>query len=112
MPPMGYGDPPYIDDDGAKGLGTASMVLGIVSLGIAFIGGLIFPLVCFLPLITSIVGLALGGSSLSKFKNTGATDGKGAAVAGVVTNSICLGLCVIGLLIVLLFIAVLFGGPY
>jgi len=112
MPPMGYNQPTYVNDDGAKGLGTASMIIGIVSLVICVVGGLIFPFVCLLPLLSSIVGLVLGVSSLSKFRNTGATDGKGLAIAGVTTNAICLGLCIIGLLIILVAVAWIFemGG--
>jgi hypothetical protein len=102
MPPMGSGNYGRINDEGAKGLGTASMIIGIVSLFLCIVGGMIFPLVCFLPLISSIVGLVLGISSMGKYKNTGATDGKGMAVAGIVTNLICLCICVIGVLIAIL----------
>jgi len=107
---QGYGYQPPLgmeaDDEGAKGMGTASMVLGICSLGLTFLG-LGFSIFCFISLIASIVGLSLGGVSLGRYKRTGATDGKGMAVAGVVMNSINLGLAVLGLLMALLMVGMI-----
>jgi hypothetical protein len=110
---MGYGyqTNSYVDDNGARGFGVASMIIGICSLGLSFLGLGFFGF-CFLSLVASIVGLSLGGASLSKFKRTGTTNGKGMAIAGVVMNSINLGLAVFGLLILLLFMGMFMSGGY
>jgi len=109
MPPFGMGSPP--DDQGAKGMAIASMILGICSLGLSFLG-LIFSGFCLISLVASIVGVALGGVSLGRYNRTGAIDGKGMAVAGIVTNSINLGLAILGILMTILFIGMILSlGP-
>lgn len=68
---------------GSKGLGIASMVLGIVSL----------VLCCFVPwvpLILGLVGLILGGVAIAK-----KMPGKGMAIAGLVCSIITVVLYVI-----------------
>lgn len=112
MPPFDYLDPYYVDDEGAKGLGLASMIIGIVSIGLVFIGGAIFAFICLLPLVASIVGLVLGSISVSKFKKTGATEGKGMAIAGVILNSVCLVISIIGIALMIIFFAMFFGPFY
>lgn len=68
-----------------KGLGVASMVLGILSL--------VFFCVFWLSLPLSIIGLALGGAGIAKAKRVGAPCGM--AVAGLVCSSIALGLALL-----------------
>ena len=104
-----YGMSPQIDDEGAKGMGIASMVLGICSLGITFLGLGFYGLCSVISLITSIVGVSLGGVALSKYKRTGALQGKGMAVAGVVMNSINLGLAILVLLFLLMLLTFVYS---
>ena len=68
-----------------KGLGIASMVVGIVSLVCICFGW-----IC---IICAIVGVALGGVALNKAKQAGVKNGM--AVAGLVCSCIALGLCII-----------------
>jgi hypothetical protein len=73
-----------------KGLGIASMVLGIV--------GIVFALtVCLAPIgvIVALVGVILGGVSLSKYKTAETQEGKGMATAGLVLCIITLAIAVI-----------------
>lgn len=72
----------------SKGLAIASMVLGIVSI----IPGWCIP---YLPFILGLIGVILGGISLSKKKG-----GKGMAIAGLVTSIISLAIYVILLIFV------------
>ncbi len=69
----------------SKGMGIASMVLGIVSL--AFFCAWYIALPC------AVVGVILGGLALSKAKEAGAKNGM--AVAGVVCSCIALGIAII-----------------
>ena len=68
-----------------KGLGIASMVLGIVSLALFCVLYLAIP--------CAIVGAILGGVALSKAKQAGVKNGMG--VAGLTCSLIALGILVI-----------------
>ncbi|MBN1389138.1 MAG: DUF4190 domain-containing protein [Candidatus Thermoplasmatota archaeon] len=98
-------------DKGAKGMGAASMIIGICSLGTAFLG-ILFSGFCCISFMLSITGLVLGSVSLVKYKRTGAVEGKGMAIAGVIMNSIDLGLAFLGMLILLLALGVLVGTGF
>ena len=68
-----------------KGMGIASMVLGIISL-LLFCTG-------WLAIICAIIGTVLGGVSLKKAKNAGVKNG--IATAGLVCSLVALGLAVV-----------------
>ncbi len=111
---MGYGNQTnqYIDDDGAKGMATASMVLGIISLSISLLGFMAIAFfICFLPLILSIIGLLLGMNANKKYDLTGATNGQGMAKAGVIMNMICLILSILGVLLSIVSVIWVFSMP-
>ena len=82
IPAPVYGAPASVP---GKGLGIASMVLGILSL----------VLFCFLyvSIPCALIGVALGGVGLKKAKDVGAKNGM--AVAGLVCSIIALGVCVV-----------------
>ncbi len=79
-----------------KGLGIASMVVGIVSLALFCTG--------WVAIICAIVGVALGGIGLYKAKQAGMKNGM--AVAGLVCSVIALAI----LLAYIIFFASLFAG--
>ncbi|MGA1873139.1 MAG: DUF4190 domain-containing protein [Thermoplasmatota archaeon] len=107
-PPYGaYGMMPPIDDEGAKGLGTASMVLGICSLALHIFGMGFYGVCTVITMIASIVGVSLGGVSLARYKRTGASNGKGMAVAGVILNSINIGLAVLIILVIVVVVLII-----
>ncbi|MFC4536263.1 DUF4190 domain-containing protein [Sphaerisporangium dianthi] len=88
-PPGGqppYGAPPYQAPYGKRpaggGLGTAALVLGIVSLFLL--------LICGLGVLTAIVGLIIGIVAVAKHSN------RGRAIAGIVLSALTLVLAVIG----------------
>jgi hypothetical protein len=85
MPPYGgpppYGQPPPKGRP-SGGLGTAALVLGIVSLFLL--------LVCGLGVLTAIAGLVVG--FIAVFKNSN----KGRAIAGIVLSALTIILAVIG----------------
>jgi hypothetical protein len=70
-----------------KGLGTASMVLGIVALAFFWLAYLFFPT------ILAIIGLVLGVVGKKKLIEAGAPTG--AATAGIVTSIIALAVTII-----------------
>ena len=72
-----------------KGLGVASMVLGIVSLVLFCIWYLAIP--------CAIIGAALGGVAQSKAKAAGVKNGM--AVAGITCSCIALGVAILFLLL-------------
>ncbi len=74
---------------GTSGQAIASMVLGIVSLVIFYLG-----------LVTAIVGLCLGVVSIKKCKPRGSLKGRGMAIAGIVCSIIALALWIIVLIAV------------
>lgn len=76
-----------------KGLGVASMVLGIVSLVLFCIWYLAIP--CAIP--CAIIGAALGGVAQSKAKAAGVKNGM--AVAGITCSCIALGVAILFLLL-------------
>ncbi|MBN1538888.1 MAG: DUF4190 domain-containing protein [Candidatus Thermoplasmatota archaeon] len=107
-----YDTAPPKNDEGARGLGMASMIMGICSLGMTFFG-MFFSGLCCLSFLVSIIGLPLGAVSLSKYRRTGAEEGKGMAVAGIIMNSIDLGIAALGFLIMVLLIGLIVGtGSY
>ncbi|MGN1123275.1 MAG: DUF4190 domain-containing protein [Eubacterium sp.] len=73
----------------AKGLGIASMVLGIVSLVFVWV---------YVGIVTAIVGVSLGGVALSKAKKENGKNGF--AVAGVACSCVSLGLYALVVIIV------------
>ncbi|WP_084956561.1 DUF4190 domain-containing protein [Thermoactinospora rubra] len=86
-PPGGYGQPGgYGAPQGTKtnGMAIASLVLGIA--GLALCG------------VSSIVGVILGHIALSQIKRTG-EEGRGMAIAGLVTSYIMVGLALVFLLL-------------
>ena len=68
-----------------KGLGIASMVLGIISLVLFCIWYISVP--------CAIIAMALGGVAVSKAKSVGASNGM--AVAGITTSCVAIGLLLI-----------------
>jgi len=81
-----------------KGISIAGMVLGICSI--------VFIWVPILDWILAIVGLILSIVALSKIKKEPAKyDGKGMAIAGLVTSIIALVILVVFVIIALLFMA-------
>lgn len=74
-------------------LGTASMVLGIVGVVLAFI-----PIIGVLAWPTVIVGLVLGIVALQRVR-AGAANNRGQAVAGIALSGVGLAICVIWLAI-------------
>lgn len=100
--PMGYAPAGFVGAPGAtasglpsvRGLGIASMVLGIV--------GAVFAL-CFYPVafVCAVVGLPLGGVAMSRIsKGRADPSGKGQAVAGVVLCTITIALAVIMMIVI------------
>ena len=72
-----------------KGLAITSMILGIVAICISvFSCGLMAPFA--IPI--ALVGVILGGVSLSQYKKAEKKDGKGMATAGLVLSVIVLGI--------------------
>jgi hypothetical protein len=116
QPPYGagpYGEYPYgpeIDDEGARGTATASMVIGIISLSLCLIGLALY-YICFIPMILSIIGLILSTNSLRRYKETGATEGKGMATAGMVMNIIGLSLGFLGTILTAIILMFVFSMP-
>ncbi len=84
-PQVPYGNPYAQPSVPGKGLGIASMVLGIISLVM-----LCFPSVS---LICAIIGVALGGVGIAKAKAVGMSNGM--AVAGLVCSCITLGIAAV-----------------
>lgn len=82
---MGY-NPPPVQPKKDQGMAIASMVLGICSL---VLGCCLW----FLALPCAIVGVCLGAVSLQKKK-----DGRGMAIAGLVTSCICIAFLFIALI--------------
>ncbi len=80
-----------------KGLGIASMVLGILS--ILFWGSILLPIPC------AIVGIILGTISLKKAKQVGTTNGM--AVAGIVCSIVT-----VSIILVILCICVIAAVTY
>ena len=78
-----------------KGLGVASMVLGIVSLVLFCVWYLAIP--------CAIIGAALGGVAQSKAKAAGVKNGM--AVAGITCSCIALGVAILFLLLIILGVA-------
>jgi hypothetical protein len=98
--PPSYGPPvspypPYgaypVAQQSTNSMAVASMVLGITSLLVL--------LLCLLGFIPAIVGLVLGIVAFRQIKLTG-SDGRGMAIAGVVTSVVTLVLTVVLVLIV------------
>ncbi|RRO16688.1 hypothetical protein EIL87_12775 [Saccharopolyspora rhizosphaerae] len=77
----------------ANGLGTASMVLGIVGVVLAFI-----PIIGVLAWPTVIVGLVLGIIALLRVRAGTATN-KGQSITGIVLSGVGLGICLIWLVV-------------
>ena len=69
------------------GPAVASMVLGIISLVLWYLG-----------IITGIIGLALGASSLKHCQPNGPKKGRGMAIAGITCSIIALSLWLIVLI--------------
>lgn len=86
-PAGGFASSPYGAPPSSQGMGTASMVLGIVSLVLFWCW--------FLAIIPALVGLVLGLVALSRIKSGAASDqGRGMAVAGVVCSGIALAISI------------------
>ncbi|MGW4644242.1 DUF4190 domain-containing protein [Sphaerisporangium sp. NPDC004334] len=91
-PPGGtppYGTPPYQGPYGERppgggGLGTAALVLGIISLFLL--------LICGLGVLTAIAGLIVGIVAVAKNRN------RGRAIAGIVLSALAIVLAIIGFL--------------
>ncbi len=82
-----------------KGLGIASMIVGIVSL--AFFCFIWLAIVC------AIVGIALGGVSIYQSKKAGVPNGMG--VAGLTCSCIALGILIVLVIAAQAFIAEMFA---
>jgi hypothetical protein len=82
-------NPGFSNAPGTSGQAIASMVLGIVSLVIFYLG-----------LVTAIVGLCLGVAAIKKCKPRGPLKGRGMAKAGIICSIIALALWLIVLIAV------------
>ncbi len=80
-----YQQPYAVPSVPGKGLGIASMVIGIVSLALFCTG--------WVAIICAIVGVALGGVGLYKAKQVGMKNGM--AVAGITCSIVSLGILII-----------------
>jgi hypothetical protein len=87
----GIGAPPAAAARGTNGNAIASLVLGIA--------GLIF-----IPLIPSVIAIVLGNKAKEEIAREPGVGGDGYATAGVVLGWIGVGLCVLGLLALMLLI--------
>lgn len=85
-----------------KGMGVASMVLGIISLALFCLWYLALP--------CAIIGVILGGMAMSKAKAAGLKNGM--AVAGVVCSSIALGIAIIFMIIAIAACGTLASSDY
>lgn len=91
-PTPGYYPQPQVP---GKGMGIASMVLGIISLVLFCIWYLAIP--------CAIIGVALGGAGASKAKEVGAKNGM--ATAGITCSCIALGIAILFLILGLIGLA-------
>lgn len=89
QPGMPYGQPMVYSQAQAPthGPAVASMVLGILSLVLWYFG-----------IVTGIIGLVLGASSLKQCQPNGPKNGRGMAIAGITCSIIALSLWLIVLL--------------
>lgn len=89
-----------------KGLGIASMIMGILSMCVGWI-----PFVGWAGLILAILGAVFGGIQLSNIKkNPAAYGGKGMAITGLVLSIIALALVLLFILVLASFLAALGGA--
>lgn len=93
--------PEYRENNNSNGFAIASLVLGLISIVCCFTS---FSGCCFwlIALPASIVGLILGIVSLKKGE-----QGKGMAIAGVVTSGVSIAYCIL-----LIFIAIMYSVSY
>ncbi len=102
LPPR-YGTAQAVPASGTNGVAIAALIVGIVALasvGLGYVPEIVGQIFGFGTFLFAILAIILGHIGVSRSRQLGG-KGKGAAITGLVLGYVCVGLAVIGLIIVL-----------